>query len=66
MSATDASDSNSDHDVEIDTDFQSETAVQPPLSNPLTEEGLREEVTDMLERLNRDFEREKNISGSSK
>ena len=54
MSATDASDSNSDHEVEITTDFQSETAVQPPLTNPMTEEGLREEVSEMLIRLSRE------------
>jgi len=49
MSATDAVDSNSDHEVEITTDFQSETSVQPPLANP-----MREEVSEMLIRLNRE------------
>ena len=59
MSATDASDSDSDHEVEVTTDFQTETIVMVPVTNPMTQEGLREDFTELLARLSREsLERE--------
>ena len=59
MSAPDASDSDSDHEVEVTTDFQTETVVQPPGTNPMTQEGLREDFTELFARLSREsLERE--------
>ena len=59
MSATDASDSDSDHEVEVTRDFQSETIVLVPVTNPMTQEGLREDFTELLARLSREsLERE--------
>ena len=62
MSAPDASDSDSDHEVEVTTDFQSETIVIVPGTNPMTQEGLREDFTELFARLSREsLEREEHF-----